>query len=312
MVQFSPVAKTSRPSPEVEACRQLADLVAGYTDSKGDGQHVTTLERLSFLRESGVGKIFRDVYEPTLALVVQGEKVATLGAERYFYGPAKFLVVTIELPVGGVVVNASPGKPYLAIGLKLELTQLADVLAQVGTERLESGVSVSGLSVGDAGMPLINALTRLVQLLNTPQDLEFLAPLALRELYYHLLKGPQGEAVRQIATADSAMQRVARAIKQIKENLAQPFQVNDLAERANMSPASFYRHFKNVTSLSPLQYQKQLRLLEARRVMLAEDSSAASAAYRVGYDSPSHFSREYARLFGGPPRVDVARYRETT
>ncbi len=307
MQTFSPVPEEAKTNPEVEVCHQLSDLVAGYTNDRGDGKYPTMLERLAFLRESAVGTAFKDVYEPTLVLVLQGEKVATLGAERYLYSPAKFLVVTVELPISGTVVKASPSKPYLAVELKLDLTQLAEVLAQIGTQRLESGGFVSGLSVGNAGLPLINSILRLVQLLETPQDLEFLAPLTLRELYYHLLRGSQGEAVRQIATTDSTMQRVARVIKQIKENLDQPFQVDDLAEQANMSPASFYRHFKNVTSLSPLQYQKQLRLFEARRVMLVEDSSAASAAYRVGYDSPSQFSREYARLFGGPPRGDISR-----
>lgn len=307
MIQNFRLPETSGPNPEVEACHQLADLVAGYTSGRGDGKHSTMLERFAFLRESAVDTIFKDVYEPTLVLVLQGEKVATLGEERYFYSPAKFLVVTVELPISGVVVKASPSEPYLAIELKLDLTQLADVLAQIGAKGRTLAGSVSGLSVSDAGLPLISSVIRLVQLLGTPQDLEFLAPLALRELYYHLLTGPRGEAVRQIATTDSTMQRIARVIKRIKENLAQPFQVDDLAEQANMSPASFYRHFKNVTSLSPLQYQKQLRLLEARRVMLVEDSSAASAAYRVGYDSPSQFSREYTRLFGGPPRGDVAR-----
>lgn len=307
MQTFSPAPGNFKISPEVEVCHRLADLVAGYTDGRGDGKHATMLERLAFLRESAVGTTFKDVYEPTLVLVLQGEKVATLGAERYLYSPAKFLVVTVELPISGVVVQASPSKPYLAVELKLDLTQLADVLAQIETGHLESRGSVSGLAVSDAGLPLLNSIVRFVQILETSQDLEFLASLALRELYYHLLRGPQGEAVRQIATKDSAMQRVARSIKQIKEDLARPFQVDDLAEQAHMSPASFYRHFKNVTSLSPVQYQKQLRLLEARRVMLAEDSSAASAAYRVGYDSPSQFSGEYARLFGGPPRGDVAR-----
>ena len=311
MIQDFRLPETPKPNPEVEACHQLADLVAGYTNGR-DGKHSTMLERLAFLRESAVGTAFKDVYEPTLVLVLQGEKVATLGEERYLYSPAKFLVVTVELPISGVVVNASSSEPYLAIELKLDLTQLADVLAQIGTKGRTPVGSVSGLSVSDAELPLIRSVIRLVQLLGTPQDLEFLAPLALRELYYHLLRGLQGEAVRQIATADSAMQRVAGVIKQIKENLAQPFQVEELAERVNMSPASFYRHFKTVTSLSPLQYQKQLRLLEARRVMFAEDSSAASAAYRVGYESPSQFSREYARLFGEPPRGDVARLQVDT
>lgn len=303
----STVGHERRPSPALQVCQQLAELVSWHTEGQGDSQHPTDLEPLAFLRESTVDTSFSGLYEPTLVVVVQGEKVDNLGEERYLYRPATFLVLTVDLPISGVIVRASPSEPYLAVKVKLDLAQLAEVLAQVGTQWYKPRGGVSGLSASDAGLPLLESVIRLVQLLETPQDQAFLAPLLFRELSYRLLTGPQSEALRQIATKDSATQRVAAAIKQIKRDFAGPLHVGDLAEQANMSSATFYRHFKNVTSLSPLQYQKQLRLLEARRLMLSQSCTAAHAAYQVGYENPAQFSREYAREFGAPPIEDVTR-----
>jgi len=162
-----------------------------------------------------------------------------------------------------------------------------------------------GLFVSDADAPLIDCAIRLTRLLDAPQDIPFLAPMMIREMYYRLLLGEQSEAVRQIATSGSNMQRVAAVIRRIKAEFTKSLRVEALAEQANMSPASFHRHFKKVTSMSPLQYQKQLRLLEARRLMLAENADATNAAYQVGYESPSQFSREYSRMFGAPPIKDI-------
>lgn len=305
------VSDKRRPGSVLQLCRQLAELVSCRTEGRGDGQHPTDLEPLAFLRESAVNTRFSGVSEPTLAVVVQGEKVETVGEERYLYKPATFLVLTVDLPVSGVIVRASPSEPYLAVKVKLDLAQLAEVLAQVGPQEYKPRGGVSGLSRSDAGLPLLESVTRLVQLLETPQDQGFLAPLLFREFYYRLLTGPQSEALRQVATKDSATQRVAAVLKQIKQDFAEPLRIDDLAEQANMSSATFYRHFKNVTSLSPLQYQKQLRLLEARRLLLSQSCTAAHAAYQVGYENPAQFSREYAREFGAPPIEDVTRLRVT-
>jgi AraC-like DNA-binding protein len=171
--------------------------------------------------------------------------------------------------------------------------------------------SVRGLFVSTADAPLLDCALRLTKLLDTPQDISMLAPMIIREIYYRLLMGEQGESVRQIATSGSNMQRIAEVIKLIKTDFAQPMRVESLAAQARMSPSSFYHHFKEVTSMSPLQYQKQLRLLEARRLMLAENSDATNAAYQVGYESPSQFSREYSRMFGAPPIRDIERLRTT-
>ena len=169
--------------------------------------------------------------------------------------------------------------------------------------------SVKGLFISNADAPLLDCALRLTRLLDPPQDIPILAPMIVREIYYRLLMGEQGEAVRQIATSGSTMQRIAEAIKLIKANFTNLMRVEDLARNASMSASSFHHHFKEVTSMSALQYQKQLRLLEARRLMLAEDYDATSAAYRVGYESASQFSREYSRLFGVPPMRDIKRSR---
>ncbi|MHC5613268.1 MAG: AraC family transcriptional regulator [Nostoc sp.] len=220
-----------------------------------------------------------------------------------------YIVVTVDLPLSGYIVEATLDKPYLAFKLSLDATQLWNIIDQIQHSPDKKETSVRGLFVSDANAPLIDCATRLTRLLDTPQDIPLLAPMIIREIYYRLLIGEQDEAVRQIATSGSNMQRVAEVIKRIKTNLTKSLRVDDLAQQASMSPASFHRHFKAVTSMSPLQYQKQLRLLEARRLMLAENADATKAAYQVGYESPSQFSREYSRLFGAPPMKDIERLR---
>ncbi len=249
------------------------------------------------------------VYEPSLGIVVQGKKEALLSEETYRYGAAQYLVVSVDLPLSGFVVEATLDRPYLGFKLNLDPAQLCDIIAQTrpGTGKKEN--SVRGLFISDADAPLLDCAIRLTQLLDTPQDILFLAPMIIREIYYRLLMGEQGEAVRQIATSGSNMQRIAEVIKLIKADFTKPLRVEDLAEQANMSPSSFHRHFKEVTSMSPLQYQKQLRLLKARHLMLAENADATNTAYQVGYESPSQFSREYSRMFGAPPIKHIERLR---
>ena len=215
----------------------------------------------------------------------------------------------MDLPLRAFVVEATPDKPYLGFKLKLNPIHLCDIIDQIRLSTGKKEDSMRGLFVSDADIPLIDCAIRLTRLLDTPQDIPFLAPLLIREMYYRLLVGEQSEAVRQITTSGSNMQRVATMILRINNDFTKSFRVEELAEQANMSIASFHRHFKKVTSMSPLQYQKQLRLLEARRLMLAENADAANAAYQVGYESPSQFSREYSRMFGAPPIKDIERLR---
>lgn len=289
-------------------CEELAALVDRHTNHQGNGFHATAIDSLVFMRECDPATTIETISEPLLGIVVQGKKEVLLNQETYRYGVAQYLVVSVDLPLSGRVLEATPHQPYLGFKLTLDPARLSEIIVQTN---LDTGKkeSVRGWSISDAAPPLIDCAIRLTQLLDTPQDIPFLAPLMIHEIYYRLLVGEQGEAVRQIATAGSNMQRIAKVIKRIKTDFAKPLRVEDLAEQANMSPASFHRHFKAVTSMSPLQYQKRLRLLMARQVMLAENADATEAAYRVGYESPSQFSREYSRLFGASPIKDIERLR---
>lgn len=293
----------------INRCQELAALVTRYTNGKGDGAHKTAIAQLEFMRESSVSAGLCDVFEPTLCIVVQGKKETLLGGETYRHSAAQYIVISVDLPLNGSVVEATPDQPYLGLKLNLDSTELCDIVAQIQSNSDKKESSVRGVFVSDADEPLIDCALRLTQLLDAPRDIPFLAAMIIREIYYRLLIGEQGEAVRQIATSGSNMQRIAKVIKQIKADFKEPMRVEDLAEQANMSPASFYRHFKEVTSMSPLQYQKQIRLLEARRLLLIKDIDATHAAYQVGYESPSQFSREYSRMFGAPPMRDIERLR---
>ncbi len=291
----------------ISKCQQIAALVSKRTDNKGDGTHGTALAPLEFMRQSATFTPMRDVSKPVLGIVVQGAKAVLLGEETYHYGVAQYLVISVDLPLCGYATEATPEQPYLGLKLDLAPVQLCDILSQ--TQNVAKKESVRGWFISNAALSLIDCFLKLVQLLDTPQDLPFLAPLVVREIYYRLLVGEQSEAVRQIATSGSNMQNIAKAIALIKTNFDKPIRIEDLAERVNMSSSSLHRHFKAVTSLGPIQYQKQLRLLRARHLMLAENTDAASTAYQVGYESPSQFSREYSRMFGAPPIQDIKRLR---
>ncbi|MDV2997957.1 MAG: HTH-type transcriptional activator RhaS [Chroococcidiopsis sp. SAG 2025] len=298
----------------VDRCRELAALINRHTN--GDGFHQTSIAPLGFTRESSTSTRLHGVSTPMLAIVVQGKKGAALGEEIYRYGEAQYLVVSVDQPISGFIIEATPDRPYLGFKLELDPRELCEIIA-VQTNALakplrmriagKKETSVRGFFVSTADVSLLDCALRLTRLLDTPQDIPILAPMMIREIYYRLLIGEQSEAVRQIATSGSNMQRIAAVIQSIKVDFTKPMRVAELAEQASMSPSSFHHHFKQVTSMSPLQYQKQLRLLEARRLMLAENYNAITAADRVGYESPSQFSREYARLFGAPPIQDIGR-----
>lgn len=289
--------------------QELVTQVMRHT--QGSGFHPTAIESLEFVRSDTVASALPHVYEPVLAIVIQGRKKALLGEEAYSYSAGQYFVVSVDLPLSGCVVEATPDQPYLGLKLDLDPVQLCDLVAQMNLSSANQENSVRGISVSNADATLIDCAFRLVKLLDTPQHIPMLAPMMIRELYYHLLIGEQGEAVRQIATPGSNMQRIASAIQLIKAGFTQPMRVEDLARRVGMSTSSFHQHFKQITSMSPLQYQKQLRLLESRRLMLAEDFDASSAAYKVGYESTSQFSREYSRMFGAPPMRDIELLRDT-
>jgi AraC-like DNA-binding protein len=248
------------------------------------------------------------VVDPSLCIVAQGTKEVFLAGEVYRYDPAHLLLVSVDLPISARVVEATPARPCLAVRISFDPSVVGEVLADCSDD-MPPGPPARGVEVSPAEPQLLDAVGRLVALLDSPQALGPLAPLVLREITYRVLIGPQGARLRQIATAGAPAQQIARAIRWLRDHFAEPLRGESLARRAQMSLSGFHQHFKAVTGMSPLQFQKQLRLQEARRLMLGEGLGAAEAAFRVGYESPSHFSREYQRLFGTPPRRDVAAFK---
>ena len=271
-----------------------------------DGTHATAIDSLTLFRASCLTESVATVYEPSLCVMAQGRKQVTLGDEIYTYDPARFLLASVALPVVGKVIGGTPDAPYLALRIGIDPAEVGGLIADAGLSESEvRAESRRGLAVSRLDPPLLDAVARLVGLLDAPETISVLAPLVRREITYRLLVGEQGGRLRQIAVGDGQTRRIVRAIQWLKQHFAEPLRIEDLARQVSLSPSSLHQHFKAVTALSPLQYQKQLRLQEARRLLLAEGLDAASAGYRVGYESPSQFSREYRRLFGRPPRLDL-------
>ncbi len=288
------------PEPDDELCRLIE------RHARRDGSHPTAVDRLTLFRTSEPSAPMSVVYEPAFCVIAQGSKQVLLGDDVYRYDPNHFLLVSVDLPVAGQVIEATRERPYLGLKIDLDTAQVGELLADEGPA-LRGFTPERGLTVCSVESCLRDAVLRLLRLLDTPRDVRCLAPLILREITYRLLVGPAGTRLRQIAAADGQAQRIGRVIRWLKANFAEPFRIETLAREARMSASALHHHFKTVTALSPLQYQKQLRLQEARRLLLSEGVDAAEAGYRVGYESPSQFSREYRRLFGQPPQRDVAR-----
>ncbi|SES02495.1 Helix-turn-helix domain-containing protein [Gracilibacillus ureilyticus] len=286
---------------------ELVKLIEQF--AKEDGVHSTAIPALHLIRASNVSEPISIIHEPALCIVVQGKKVVTLGQESYYYDVSKYLVVSVDLPISGQVIQASSTSPYLCLRLDFQPKQIFDILRDSGSSFHSSKSSKRGLFISETDHTLFDAIMRLVRLLETPKDIPILSPLIIREILYRILSGEQGDAVKQIAMIGSNAQRVASVIDIIKRDYNQPLKIDTLAKSVNMSTSSLHYHFKEVTAMSPLQYQKQLRLQEARRMMLSESMDAANAGFQVGYESPSQFSREYARLFGAPPMRDIKRFK---
>ncbi|MBI3349797.1 MAG: AraC family transcriptional regulator [Burkholderiales bacterium] len=277
----------------------------------GDGLHATALPWLRLIRASAPAQPVPAVYEPGLVLVLQGRKRAQLGERVVHYDAMQCLLVPMTLLPRGQVLEASPAKPYVCLRLSCETQALAELLLDADTPAPADDTD-AGLQVAPVTAPLLDAALRLLQLLDSPQDLRTLAPLLQREILYRVLTGPLGPRLRTLVHTDGVTRRVARVIERLTQRFAEPLRIAELAELAHMSPSTLHLRFKQLTALSPLQFQKALRLQQARRLMLTDGLDAASAAHRVGYESPSQFSREYRRLFGAPPREDISLVRATT
>ena len=246
---------------------------------------------------------------PSLGLVVQGAKRTIVGDRVFEYGEGDFVVTSVDLPIASRIVRASADRPYLACGLDLDPAAIASLLLETpGVDDLVA--TPCGMGVHAAPVELQEAMVRLLRLLDAPRDAPVLRPLVEREILWRLLCGPQGGRVRQIGLADSRLAQVSHAIRHIRQNYSQALSIEQLAQVATMSESSFHRHFRAVTAMTPIQFQKQIRLQEARARLLADADDVAAVGYAVGYDSASQFSREYSRLFGAPPGRDVARLRQ--
>ncbi len=286
--------------------RTVADLTALIARHlPASGMIATALPRLSLFRADAPSAPLPAVYEASVCLIAQGAKRVSLGDQVVFYDAAHHLVVSVDVPLVGHVVGASREAPYLCCKIDFDLGVLTDLVLAGGKDG--PAVPTSILAACPSDPELVDAACRLVGLLDQPGDAAVLAPLAEREILHRLLQGPCGAAMRRMAAGDSHLARVARAAARIRQRLDTPLRVAELAEVAGMSPSSFHQHFKAIMRLTPLEYQKQLRLQEARRLMLGQGIGASGAAFAVGYESPSQFSREYARLFGAPPSRDVRR-----
>jgi len=292
------------------AIAELAKKIARWTE-QGE-LHTSVVPGLSLFKRIEPTEPMTGMYEPSICLVAQGAKRVQLGDDIYVYDPHHYLITSVHLPTVVQVIEASEEKPYLGLRLKFDLREVAQLMTDSHLPPPRTQQSSRGMATGEVTLPLLTAFQRLIDLLGEEQDIPILAPVIQREIIYRLLVGDQGARLRQIAAAGSQSQQIARALEWLKENFTQPLRIDDLAGQARMSTSTFHHHFRSMTALSPLQYQKQLRLQEARRLMLAERLDAATAAFQVGYESPSQFSREYGRLFGAPPLRDISSLRQMT
>jgi AraC-like DNA-binding protein len=288
--------------------KALIEAVKRYTDQQAGAEspYLTAIDGVAILRADHEKQPSHLIMKPALCVVVQGAKWSTFGDRRYEYRAGQALVVSVEMPTFSKVAVASPNEPFLAVVIQFDMAVMRDLLASLDTPPLAEGHPGHGVFVTDFSGPIADCVLRMVRLLDTPQAIPVIAPMIMREICYWLLTGPHGSEVAAVALANGHAHRVLTAIHALRDQYNETVRIEDLAAVAQMSPSAFHRQFKALTSMTPLQYQKQLRLLEARNLMVAGDANAEAAAYQVGYESASQFSREYARMFGAPPRRDIA------
>lgn len=301
--QLKPIEMPTRLEQDRE---ELTALVERY--AQAEGVTPTAWPALSFFRADTPSDRSCALYEPCLGLLLQGNKHILVGEDRFEQEFGHYLINSIDVPVTAQVVRASPQAPCLCVTLRLDPMRIGEWLSEVALPK-PFGATARGLALSPVGTEVLDPLLRLVRLLEHPGDLPLLAPLIERELIYRLLTGEQGARLAQIVTAGGQGQQIARAIQWLRQHYNKPLRIAELASMVNMSPSSLHHHFRQITAMSPLQYQKVLRLHEARRLLLTEGCDVATAAHRVGYESPSQFSREYSRQHGAPPLRDVMRLR---
>ena len=296
--------------------QELADRIARALPDDG---HAEPRLGLHFHRHSYPSERLYGSHSPSFCVIAQGSKTVLLGGEIFRYDPAHYLISTMELPVVGEIVDASPKRPYLSFRLELDPSLVTAVMVEIDSARPSQPPSrpldddgVKALNVSPLDANLLDATLRLVRLIDAPGEYQVLGPLVIREIVYRLLTGAQGDRMRHLVKLGGHAHRMVRAVERIRRDFAKPLRVEDVANELGMSVSGFHAHFKTATAMSPLQFQKQLRLHEARRLMLNENLDSAKAGFRVGYEDASQFSREYKRRFGKPPLQDIAQLRESS
>lgn len=304
---MSDSSPTSLPS-RAFATQKLAKLIDRWT---GDAnQYDTPISGLRFSRWTTPTPPTSYTHNPSICLIAQGRKRVLLGEESFIYDANHFLISSVDLPIIANIIEASEEQPYLGLIMELDLTEISQLIVDSELAFTQSKEAQKGIAVGELSESLLDAFVRLAELLDEGQNIKILAPIIKREIFYRLLMSEQGTRLHQIVTAGSHSHQIAKAIDWLKNNFVKPLSVGDLASFTGMSKSSFYTHFRSMTSMTPLQFQKKLRLSEARRLMLTENLDAMAATFKVGYESPSQFSREYSRLFGAPPSKDIKSLRE--
>lgn len=290
----------------------FVEAIRRYTDAQaGESPFITVIEGLTILRSNHEKRPSHLIFKPALCIVVQGAKWAIIGDRRFDYAAGQALVVSVEMPALGTVAEASPTKPYLGIIIEFDLAVMRQVMGLLNTPPEVSHKVGQSVFVTDFDGPLEDCALRMVRLLDTPEAIPVLHPVIMREICYWLLTGPHGSDIVKMTLTNSHAQQVISAIHLLRDRFAEPVRIKELASVAQMSPSAFHRQFKAITSMTPLQYQKQLRLLEARRLMVSHAINVETAAFQVGYESPSQFSREYSRMFSMSPRRDVVSLKQT-
>ncbi|HCH0917147.1 TPA: AraC family transcriptional regulator [Vibrio parahaemolyticus] len=290
------------------ATQKLAKLIERWTGNAN--QYDTPISGLRFSRWTTPTPPTSYTHNPSICLITQGRKRVLLGEESFIYDANHFLISSVDLPIIANIIEASEEQPYLGLIMELDLTEISQLIVDSELAFTQAKEAQKGIAVGELSESLLDAFVRLAELLDEGQNIKILAPIIKREIFYRLLMSEQGTRLHQIVTAGSHSHQIAKAIDWLKNNFVKPLSVGDLASYTGMSKSSFYTHFRSMTSMTPLQFQKKLRLSEARRLMLTENLDAMAATFKVGYESPSQFSREYSRLFGAPPSKDIKSLRE--
>ncbi|WP_270945041.1 AraC family transcriptional regulator [Vibrio parahaemolyticus] len=304
---MSDSSPTSLPS-RAFATQKLAKLIDRWTGNAN--QYDTPISGLRFSRWTTPTPPTSYTHNPSICLIAQGRKRVLLGEESFIYDANHFLISSVDLPIIANIIEASEEQPYLGLIMELDLTEISQLIVDSELAFAQSKEAQKGIAVGELSESLLDAFVRLAELLDEGQNIKILAPIIKREIFYRLLMSEQGTRLHQIVTAGSHSHQIAKAIDWLKNNFVKPLSVGDLASFTGMSKSSFYTHFRSMTSMTPLQFQKKLRLSEARRLMLTENLDAMAATFKVGYESQSQFSREYSRLFGAPPSKDIKLLRE--